>query len=360
MDFQWLRHMLQIGLQLVFQWFSGQWETVRRQPKIDFDPKTQEIVSKEFVKQADENYAMLYTMGQALKETAEQCDKIRQRWRAVSRELNDLKTSNQSLVVDDAEITAKWKQLQSEIKNLARTPFRGVTFPEGLTSKHEGVLASVDPPSRHFFETMEQTDILFECLLWDYIAATIFSPPTMVWGEEISEAFDTFKANMDEKGYRIWRAQTAGLLQVKTSSIGTEAELHMKSGLSSLTADCIPEEVFRNTEHADVIRRSVDGIVGQAIELAVIFNRSRCDYRLEPVADRKCFRPEHREHAGELAAHHFDLMISPALVKYGDAGGGKHDQSRLLAESQLYCLPPVESAPNQGEEGEKDGGREWW
>lgn len=155
------------------------------------DSNTHEVVTKGFVAQAHRNNAKLDEVTQAFNEKIEECDRIREQWQAVVGELSDLKSSKQIFMVDDAEMTAKWKQLQYSIRNLARTYLRSAIAPEQLTQNHRELLKSISSLYREFLRADGRTHLLFQSLMWTYITHRILQNPTMIWGQKVSSAAET-------------------------------------------------------------------------------------------------------------------------------------------------------------------------
>lgn len=165
------------------------------------DPRTQEIVPKGFVTQAYQNHAELYKTKQALKQKIEECDKIREHWQTVIGELSDLKSSKQIFMVDDAEMAAKWKQLQYSIKKLARTYLSSVLAPERLTRKHGALLESTSVLYQEFLGAEGRTHLLFQSFMWSYITDRILRNPTTIWGQQVSQAAKTLFKFYSSKSY---------------------------------------------------------------------------------------------------------------------------------------------------------------
>ncbi|KAI1128369.1 hypothetical protein F5Y10DRAFT_265281 [Nemania abortiva] len=328
---QFLRHWV---------WFQQMVGIKREIRPISFDPNTQQIVSNNFVEHANRTHVELANAQQALIKKTEECDNIREHWQAVVGELNDLKSSKQIFMVDDAEMTAKWKHLQYCIKNFARTYLRDFSYPEPLTPEQLQLLESVNPLYQEFLTTEGKVHCFFQSFVWLYIAHRILRNQTIVWGKDVSTAVRALSkaccAHRDED-FHVWRAQTGEMLQKERGIDGKTAEI-LKKKLYQRLVQFIPGDIMHDAKREEMIRRSLEGIIDKAIELATIFNMSRCVYDCEIVEPGMRFDPEAMEHDEEYDAPLVDLMISPALVKYGNSRGQNYDQYLVLAKSHVCSL----------------------
>ncbi|KAI0452986.1 hypothetical protein F5B21DRAFT_505715 [Xylaria acuta] len=323
---------------------------------VGINPNTQEIVPKDFVEQAHRDRAELGDLRQALKEKMEECDKIREHRQAAVGELSDLKSSKQTFMVDDAEMISKWNQLQYGIKNLARTYLHNPISPKRLTQEQGELLELVSPLYQEFLSAEGKVHLLFQSLLWMYITVRILWSPAKVWGGNLSSAFDTLlKLRYDSKeDYHSWRAQTAGIIH-NAKGIHNKTAWHLKGRIHSTIVQFIPEEILSDERHGEIIDRSVERIVDKAIEIAVIFNQSRCLYRLRRVIHRERFSPKAMEYDEDCDAPQVDLMISPGLLKFGNSKGEDYDQRLVLAKSHVCTLKQgIEEETDEGEDGECD------
>ncbi|KAI0533440.1 hypothetical protein GGR58DRAFT_506363 [Xylaria digitata] len=286
---------------------------------VDINPNIQEVVPKDFVEKAYRNDAKLRDIKEALEKTIEEFSK-------------------QNFVVDDAEMTAKWKSLQYAIKNLARTYFCDLIPLEQLSHDQAARLERVSPLYQQILSTEGQVHLLFQSLIWKRITEEILWDSTIVWGERISAAFTTLlkvRWNSTED-YHAWRAQTGEIIQ---GGIGVHDryERHLKMKLYSISR-FIPKKKLSNEKYATIFRHSVEEIIDKAIELAVISNQSWCAYHVKVVAHGNRFDPTTMEYGEECDAPQVDLMISPALIKCGNSRGKNYNQWLVLAKSHVHSF----------------------
>ncbi|KAI0420894.1 hypothetical protein F5X98DRAFT_371386 [Xylaria grammica] len=331
------------------------WNLPHRAHQIDpnhtltpIDPNTQQVVSNDFVASAHQTHAKLRDIKNALDKKTEECDEIREHLQAVVGELNDLKSSKESFVVDDAEMTAKWKGLQYAIKNLSRTHLCNLVPLNQLTRNQVEVLGSVSPLYQQILSTEGQVHLLFQSLIWTVIARKILQRPTTVWGGDLFTAVRTVlnvKWNSMEDRHA-WRAQTGQIIQ-GAGGVSDRRKMYLIRELRNTICPFLPREQLSNDTRELIFRRSTREIIDKAIELAVIFNQSRCEYSVEMVAHGERFESVLMEYNEECEAPRVDLMVSPALVKCGNSQGEHYDRWLVLAKSHVHSF---NQTPQEGED----------
>ncbi|RWA13458.1 hypothetical protein EKO27_g1641 [Xylaria grammica] len=324
----------------------GLWKRPQRMHQIDpnhtlapIDPNTHQVVSNDFVASEHQTRTKLRDIKHALDKKTEECDEIREHLQAVVGELNDLKSSKQNFVVDDAEMTAKWKGLQYSIKNLSRAYLYNLIPLNQLTRDQVKLLESVSPLCQQILSTEGQVHLLFQSLIWTLIALDILQRPTTVWRENLSTAVRTVlevKWNSMEDRHA-WRAQTGQIIQ-GAEGVYDGQKAYLKRGLRNIISQFIPREQLSNDTRELIFRRSTREIIDKAIELAVIFNQSRCEYSVEMVAHGERFESVLMEYSEECEAPRVDLMVSPALIKCGNSQGEHYDRWLVLAKSHVHSF----------------------
>ncbi|KAI0973391.1 hypothetical protein F4678DRAFT_459524 [Xylaria arbuscula] len=378
-------------LQRLFrEWFKPQEPQIHPGQIVhDVNPDSHEVVPKEFVAQACRDQEELIRANHFLEEITEKCDKlgehcraltsqlaklrgtkealdektdecreIRERWQAAIGELSDLKSSNCAFIVDDSEMTGNWKTLQYTIKNFARLYFRQTIQPQQLSEHQVELLLSISPRYQEFLANEAQVHLLFQSLVWKWIFVNFLKDPTMVWGVDVSKVtkkvFGYIKPRGPMENYHAWRAQTAQMIQGRN---GTNDELKdcCEKELHRFIVQFLPENMLHSERNAEIIDRKVKGIIGKAIDLAVIFNQSRCDYRVRGVHHGHIFSSSTMEYYDEKCnAAKVDLMVSPALLKYGNSRGKGYDQHIVLAKSSVYSF--FQDVEQDEDEDQDEGG----
>ncbi|KAJ2991946.1 hypothetical protein NUW58_g2337 [Xylaria curta] len=326
---------------LKWLWAGRELETDPNRVLVSIDPNVEEVLPKEIIAQANRDYNELRNIQQALEEKTEECTKIRDHWQAAVGELSDLKSSKQTFMVDDAEMAAKWSQLQYSIKNFARTYLRNLVNVGLLTQYQTTLIKAVSPVYQQFLETEGEVHLLFQSMLWMLITDEILRDPTVVWGEQFSAAFKMLLQTcpQSEEQYHNWRADTGQMIQ-NGRGIDNETYRHLQREISNRITQFVPKEKSSDKKHREIILRNISGIIDKAFELAVIFNQSRCKYRVRKVAYRETFRPEMMDHSEERDVPQVGLMVSPVLIKYGNSKGENYDQRLVLAKSYICSLKP--------------------
>ncbi|KAI0408295.1 hypothetical protein F4802DRAFT_549262 [Xylaria palmicola] len=148
----------------------------------NIDPNTQQIVSNEFIEQVSRDHAELFNL-------RNERDKIRERWQAAVSELNDLKPSEQIFVVDDAEMTGKWKQLQYSIKNFARSHLWEPISSEKLIIQQRECLELITPRYQELLSSEKHVHLLFQSFIWLNIMNLTLADTTLMWGKQVAEAY---------------------------------------------------------------------------------------------------------------------------------------------------------------------------
>lgn len=136
------------------------------------------------------------------------------------------------------------------------------------------------------------------------------------------------------------------------ATIGHTIHKHLGplEGLNQSLSDKLTNELYsaRTTESGEEeIAAEIRGIMTKAMELAVIFSQAKSKFH--------CVMQWVDEH-GDQAFHGFEvntawmdavvdhrrrtcveLMVSPALVKFGNSKGENYDQRDILVREDVYC-----------------------
>ncbi|KAI0201631.1 hypothetical protein F4808DRAFT_469312 [Astrocystis sublimbata] len=335
------------------------------------DPATEQVVPRDFVVQFDRDHEELLQarealdekdralgeVTQALNQMTEECDAIRGHWQAAIGELSDLKSSEQIFMVDDAEMKSIWNQLHYGIKNFARTYLRSTISARHLNWKQKQSFKSISLVYKDLFQAKENVHLLFQALIWKYIADNLLECPSTVWGNKVARAFETLlqlHQNSQEARHH-WRAQTGCVIQ-NAKGTHDKTKRDCTDAISAMVKPFISSEKLSDKKHHDMIQRSVERIVEKAFEIAVIFNQSRCSYRLRKVAHKERFSPRSMEFDEECEAAQVDLMVSPGLLKWGNSKGEDYDLRLVLVKSHVYSLKTAVQEQEMTEEESKIDG----
>ncbi|KAI0553201.1 hypothetical protein F4679DRAFT_532316 [Xylaria curta] len=235
----------------------------------------------------------------------------------------------------------------------------------------------MNPMYQEFLNTKGQTHLFFQSFVWICLTGWILRDPTFLWGPKLSVAFDTLLEVRQSKSLIVtlfatillnntaeskedlhsWRARTGEIIQ-DARGIDSQTECDLKNDIYFSIVQFIPKGTLSNEKHKEIIHRSIERIIDKAIKIAVIFNQSRCVYRLREVLPRERFSRRTMEYDEECDAPQVDLMISPGLLKFGNSRGEDYDQRLVLVKSRVCTLK--QNTDKDGEEdedgtGESDG-----
>jgi hypothetical protein len=157
------------------------------------------------------------------------------------------------------------------------------------------------------------------------------------------------KPGISEEEYHAWRAHTGAIMHKRWA-------FHTKE----LVQDALAKLLWRFCAAKDynAIAPILDDIIGQAGEIADIFNRSRCDYgvgsfmshvqRFHGETMEEVGKPEqeqlHNLPAGEWGKKRKysdeGMVISPFLRRLGGFNGLGYECITVVAKASFYCFEP--------------------
>ncbi|KAI0547885.1 hypothetical protein F4679DRAFT_585991 [Xylaria curta] len=306
-----------------------------------FDPQIHQIVSRSFATQATEAQNMIESLQKEIMERTNESNMIVSFWQGALQELDEAKSSNKFLIIDDDVMTSKWKQLQFVIKNLSTSFLYGIAT--------SGVDSITDEDLEHYHQLMPKSNgflnHLCQILIWDFITTRILLKPTIVWGHDVSDSmmkfFKTIFKDKTDTGeitvsdFHTFRAQTGEILKNTTNIDPTVCD----NWKAELKAQMRP---FTPPENAQEVSDQLDNIIYKAVALAVIVVRARCHYEIEPF-DRSFECPfdantmddvDGDEDEDSVYVH---CIISPALFKHGNSKGENYEERIVLAKAAVLC-----------------------
>ncbi|KAI3324386.1 hypothetical protein HD806DRAFT_522176 [Xylariaceae sp. AK1471] len=333
-------------------------------PFFMYDPRTHILMPRDLAIQTERDHAELEVKNHELEITnhklkcktkdlekkTEECDKLREHWQAAIEELSELKSTPQAFTVDDPTMMSKWKQLKYNIKNLAIVHLNNVVALDRLTKKDDDALAAVSRLYRAFLTTEGQTHYLFQAFVWKFISDKLLDRPAAVWRKKYASSTETLlRAGQSECGavvlrhtllrliivttaqsmeeYHAWRAQTGEILYKERKFDDAEAIKRQ------LTLSIRP---FISEKDTFAVCQALEGIIDQARDIAVIFNRSRSDYQIKCTQQGQRFDDQTMEKLGQKHMERVGMSISPALLKFGNSKGEMYDDRIVLAKSLVY------------------------
>ncbi|KAI0188951.1 hypothetical protein EV127DRAFT_482193 [Xylaria flabelliformis] len=307
----------------------------------NFDPQVHQVVPNSYVTRAERAQNTIKSLKKEINEKTNEHDSVVSLWQQALQELDEIKSSKKSLIVDDDAMTGKWKQLQFIIRNLSTsflhriTPFSINSIADEILERYRRLMP---------ITTKNKLNHLCQILIWDFITTRVLLEPITVWGQDISDpTMKLFAAivkdwpngdKISASDYHAFRAQTGEIINTATNVDVTICD-NLKA---ELKAQLRP---FTSPENAKEVSRQSDNIIDKAVDLAIIFLRARCFYYLEPT-DRDSellFDANTMDNVDGDEGEDSSVIsiISPALLKDGNSKGENYGESIVLAKAVVWC-----------------------
>ncbi|TRX88274.1 hypothetical protein FHL15_010841 [Xylaria flabelliformis] len=279
----------------------------------DFDPRIHRIVSRGFVKRAEEAQNKIESLEKELSKKTNEHESIVSLWQEALRELEETKSSKKSLTVDDDAMTSGWKQLQFIIRNISIWCFYG------LGTSSTGILTDRD--LGRYRQLMPMSSRL----------------PTEYSTMKLFAAINKDRQNGDKipaSDFHAFRAQTG---QIITTSMNVDLTIcdNLKAELKAQL------QLFTSPEEAQEVHRQLDNIIDKAVDLAMLFLRARCYYylgRMNRSSELRFNTNTMEDVDGNEGEDRMVLsIISPALFKDGNSKGENYEESIMLAKPVVWC-----------------------
>ncbi|KAJ2988125.1 hypothetical protein NUW58_g3258 [Xylaria curta] len=279
------------------------------------------------------------SLQKAVNEKTSAHDSVVSLWQKALQELEEAKSSKKPLAIDDDVMTSKWKQLQYIIKNLSSSYLYGLATgtancltPDDL--QRYRVLMPMRPEL--FFETY--FSYLSQILIWDFITTRILAVPMIVWGQTLADSarnlMETIRYgnSVSKSDFHAFRAQTGEIMHNATNVDRTTCD-SLKTELK------VQVQAFTSPENNEEVTRQLNTIIDKAVELAVIFNQSRCFYHLRVMSRgrKRLFDANTMDKIGNGDSPYVYSVISPIFSKYGNSKGENYGEGIVLAKAAVLC-----------------------
>ncbi|KAI0124243.1 hypothetical protein BJ170DRAFT_712258 [Xylariales sp. AK1849] len=283
-----------------------------------------------------------------LEEKTEECTQLRSAWQDALDEAENLKSTDRSFTMDDDTVGSKWKSLKYAIRNLTAQYFNQAVAQGQLTQYSKNYFAKLTPFYMEFLNIENHPQYIFQAYIWQFLLENVLSSPLKVCGTKISDPTglllryfkDKSHSEQQKMAMEAWRAETGQLVH----------DLHgVKDDFAERIVTMLGWRVnslVSRWNHAP-IKTSMRDIVAKAVELAVIFGKFKQIYlcRMSAKAeDGKMMSSDfeyERQWMDAVCAtqnrKEVILMISPALIKYGNSKGENYEQSLILDKAGVYC-----------------------
>ncbi|KAK5125536.1 hypothetical protein LTR85_000647 [Meristemomyces frigidus] len=317
-----------------------------------------------------------------LKEALDHVDILRRDYNNAAHTLHTLQ-AQRNYSIDDDTLGTQWDTLRYHIKNWAATYFIGdpTTKPwRFLKSARQTLTGLVEHPVE-WLRSSDKRQYLAQAFVWtelrDNLFAisgpekglywagsahaelrtlrTILSPYTIPMTEASIKEAHVDVDNAEEvrkfQEYHRWRALTTALVRPSL----TDRELHarvqplLKSIVDALSPYAVAGKAGLEKELCTILKMAVtlDAELQTQRALFVIVSEP-CDETQRPFGFVPQARLTTTYHGDEPARGPVELMVTPALVKYGNAAGEHYEHEIVIARCQAFVK---QSEPNGGKTG---------
>ncbi|KAI1077079.1 hypothetical protein F5B20DRAFT_583570 [Whalleya microplaca] len=318
----------------------------------------------EAVKEKDQQCQELQRkLAETITQNEQRCQEMLQKWQAAENQLAQLRQLPEAApdsvgAINQDEVIKVWKSLKYRIINLVRNKFQGLPFRTATKNEQKEFFSrmSVDYDEL-FLRSDELKGYFIEAAIWQKLLDEILLVPASVFTKEAGRTvlyaqqqalgsnprFDTIPQGV-LKNYHEWRTHTGQALykiyssHLKNEDVGKNEQwngfaIHLAQFFSRYSSQ--PDE--------DSLRSDFHGILKRAIDLAALLARSRAHYELcmaENTYSKKLHDFHYDEDWMEAECEGFegrgvDLIVSPALFKYGDENGEHYDQRKVVVQARV-------------------------
>ncbi|RYP00061.1 hypothetical protein DL764_006611 [Monosporascus ibericus] len=251
-------------------------------------------------------------------------------------EIEQLRSTDRTFsVVDDGAIVSQWKELKFLIRNLAQQRFNRPIKSPLPSPQHEEEFSMVSAVYPAIVMRRQCISSFFQAFIWYFLAFHVLDSPSRVWGNPLGDVISESDAWTDskDKQYHALRAHVCKVLH-ETSEID-------KNRTRSLT-----RSLHARVHEFDFVRQGpslepiLTKIITKASELAATFAQAKAEYIaygphhgsnvmfsdewMETTGDKLTDRPE------------IDLLVTPALVKFGDSDGENYNEPTVLDKADVF------------------------
>ncbi|KAK7450416.1 hypothetical protein Landi51_05487 [Colletotrichum acutatum] len=280
------------------------------------------------------------------------------------KKLRNQAIANSSKVPDDA-IKSSWKQMAYNIRNIAATtPTASLTEKDILQHGHhytDKSCAICEMPCEHL-ELLRDDELrasVIEGYIWRAVFRRIFEAgesydggkswagkPGMLFTALFRSLLGDAVKCADEIEFFQWKASSADMIDrlmgVDEDEMQQAIDEEYRGLLRFLPRDCVDRKAQRKQLH-----REIEKAFKGAVELHRVFMKSKANFYIDWAGvsssseDVTRYQPDmHDAEAWEKdldATSIIRFVISPSLVKVGNADGGSYDKLNRLAKATVIC-----------------------
>ncbi|CAJ2504005.1 Uu.00g113990.m01.CDS01 [Anthostomella pinea] len=313
----------------------------------NIDARTHVVMPKEEVHKMKERQRDLDATKEALADEKALREELNTSYQAAVDQLMVLR-SNKGLgnfVVEDGDMVIQWKNLQFDIRDIAVQHIARPVPDEPLSLDAVQPFKPLSMLYKSFLQSKAYRRHIVQALIWDHLCRDILLVPTKIWGPEISDLAESLsrtvagESNTEQSAtdYHSWRAQTG---QIIHNTAGTD-EKTLESAVRNIGRALRP---LVGDGHRQELKDSLKEVVTKAAELASIFSKSRSHYICRDIMENFAAVAYDDDLMQDVRQANrpapVRLMLSPALVKYGNSKGKNYDKSIVLAKAVVFCCRP--------------------
>ncbi|KAI9166987.1 hypothetical protein HJFPF1_03105 [Paramyrothecium foliicola] len=252
------------------------------------------------------------------------------------------------LKVDDSTIDSLWRQLFFNIKNLVSRSLQSAPAQtvEGFRTPGSEALFQKcvhRPQFKHFY---------LQHYIWKFLEVVIFRNQQGVWAGSLGQSFTALcneltaalKEGTEQKPWFEQFSLNKSQMAVKIDDVYGIDQVAAKTVAEALERDMIP---FMIPNATLVFRNDLQGVIGIAVKLHVIFMKSRAFFSLvlpaynsnqglaEPdTEEMEILLRDANTPASGLAVH---IVVSPVLEKLGNADGECFDVRSVVCKARYVA-----------------------
>ncbi|KAH9907571.1 hypothetical protein F4778DRAFT_777995 [Xylariomycetidae sp. FL2044] len=269
-----------------------------------------------------------------------------QAWQETTAELERMNPSVTIFEVDDGTMTSNWYSMSYLIRTITTTYFSHTFDPSRIQIQAQESLKVISPLYRNFLSQEGYSEYIFQALIWDCICEMVLQHPTLVFEggvgrpaayliESLSKAVN--KDPTAQKEYHEWRSRTGDLLDTHFG-VEKQRQEQIATRLFNALRPFIPD----TCRDSAGVQRFLSDIAVKATKLARIFAKVRPAYKCmrsqEDLVYGMKFDSSWMEAIESRPGCLVSLIVSPALIRWGDSEGEDYDQHEVLASARVLCL----------------------
>ncbi|RYP44142.1 hypothetical protein DL768_009377 [Monosporascus sp. mg162] len=257
-----------------------------------------------------------FQVKKALEEKEKEYEAMRSSLDEALGEIEQLRTTDRTFtVIDDGAVVSQWKELKFLVRNLAQQHFDRpikLPLPSPQDEQDFDLISTVYPD---IVGRGQYVSSFFQASIWRFLTVNVLESPSR------------------EKRYHALRAHVCKVLH-ENSEIDKN---RIKSLARRLNARVHQFDSVRQEPSLETV---LTKIITKVSELAATFAQAKAAYRACGLYNGSIamFSDEWMETAGDKVTNRpgIDLIITPALVKYGNSDGENYNEYMVLVKADVF------------------------